>query len=84
MEQIENASSGFDIEKAGAVLLDRVMKTKETVAHIRDEELQHVVAERNQATEKVVVFFLKLLLGFVAKGFYYGSIRCFNFSQIKF
>ncbi|XP_075243563.1 uncharacterized protein LOC142337856 isoform X2 [Convolutriloba macropyga] len=53
LEQIENASSGFDIEKAGAVLLDRVMKTKETVAHIRDEELQHVVAERNQATEKL-------------------------------
>ncbi|XP_028677306.1 mirror-image polydactyly gene 1 protein isoform X1 [Erpetoichthys calabaricus] len=49
LNQIQNADSGLTIEKSGAVIVDRILKTKERKKKITAEEMNAVIEEREAA-----------------------------------
>ena len=53
LEKIENASNGFEVEQAGAILLEKVIDTQKSANQIRDEEIAFLLQERNEALDKV-------------------------------
>ncbi|XP_039597543.1 mirror-image polydactyly gene 1 protein isoform X2 [Polypterus senegalus] len=49
LNRIQNADSGLTIQKSGAVILDRILKTKERKKKITAEEMNAVIEEREAA-----------------------------------
>lgn len=53
LNRVNNADSGLLIEKSGAVIVDRIHKTRERRKKITAEEMNAVIEERDAAISKV-------------------------------